>query len=62
MWKKPNCVLWRDRFFVYIKIDDIYKYIAEDVETSINTANYELDTALPKVKNKSIWIKEKWIR
>ena len=28
---------------VYIKTDDIYKDIAEDVETSFNTTNYVLD-------------------
>ena len=28
-------------FFVYIKTDDIYKYIAEDVETRFDISNYE---------------------
>ena len=30
-----------DSFFVYIKTDDIYKYIAEDVETRFDISNYE---------------------
>ena len=39
------------RFIVYIKTDDIYKDIAEDVETRFDTWNYELDRPLPKDKN-----------
>ena len=31
-------------------MDDIYKDIAEDVETRFDTSNYELDRLLPKVK------------
>ena len=30
-----------DSFIVYIKTDDIYKDIAEDVETRFDTSNYE---------------------
>ena len=37
-------------FIVYIKTDDIYKDIAEDVETRFDTSNYELDKPLPKGK------------
>ena len=35
MMKKQNCVIWihTDSFIVYIKTDDIYKDIAEDVGT-----------------------------
>ena len=40
----------RDSFIVYTKTDDIYKYIAEDVETSFDTSNYELGRPLPKRK------------
>ena len=43
-----------DSFIVYIKTDDIYKGIAEDVETRFDTLNYELDTPLPKAKNKKV--------
>ena len=39
-------------FIVYIKTDDIYKGIAEDVETRFDTSNYELDRPLPKEKHK----------
>ena len=44
---------------VYIKTDDIYKDIAEDVETRFDTSNYELecnstDRSLLKGKNKKV--------
>ena len=41
-----------DDFIVYIKTDDIFKNIAEDVETRFDTSNYELDRPLPKGNNK----------
>ena len=42
-------------FIVYIKIDDIYKNIAEDLETRFDTSNYELDRLLlSKGKNKKV--------
>ena len=46
-----------DSFIVYIKADDIYRDIAEDVETRFDTSNYELecnsiDKPLPKGKKK----------
>ena len=49
------CYIDTDSFITYIKRDDIYKYIAEDVETRFDTSNYELecnsiDTPLPKGK------------
>ena len=40
------------RFVVYIKTDDLYKDIAEDVETRFDTSNYDLDRTLSKGKNK----------
>ena len=41
-----------ESFIVYIKTDDIYKDIAEDIETRFDTSKCELDTPLPKAKNK----------
>ena len=41
-------------FIVYIKTDDIYKDIAENVETRFDTSNYELDRSLSKRKNKKV--------
>ena len=37
-----------DSFILDIKVDDIYKDIAEDVETRFDTSDYELDRPLPK--------------
>ena len=54
-----------ESFTVYIKIDDIYKDVAEGVETRFGTSNYELDCnsierTLPKGTNKkSNWINER---
>ena len=45
-------------FIVYIITADVYKDIAEDLETSFYTSSYELERPLPKKENeKSNWIK-----
>ena len=41
-------------FIEYIKTADIYKDIAEDVETRFDTSDNELDISLPKIKNKKV--------
>ena len=43
-----------DSFIAYIKADDLYKDIAEDVETRYGTSNFELNRPLPKEKNKKV--------
>ena len=49
--EKPKlCYIDRDSFIVHIKLDDIYKDIAEDIETTFYTSNYELDRQLSKEK------------
>ena len=40
--------MYTDSFIVYIKTDDVYKHIAQNVKTRFDTSNYELDTPLPK--------------
>ena len=52
--KVKLCYLGTDSFIVYIKTDDIYKYIAEDVETRSDTSNYELHRPLAKGKKKKV--------
>ena len=54
---KPNygenaklCYVDTDSFIVHVKIDDIYKGIAEDMETRFETSNFEVDRPLPKGK------------
>ena len=39
-----------DTLIVCLKTDDVYKDIAEDVETIFDTSNYEFDRPLPKEK------------
>ena len=58
---KPNygtkvklCYMDTDSFIVYMKTDDMYKDIAEDVETRFDTSNYELDRILPRGRNKKV--------
>ena len=43
-----------DSFIVYVKTDDIYKDIAEDVETRFDTSSFELDRPLPKGKIRKV--------
>ena len=49
-----------DSFIVHVKTDDIYKDIAEDIETRLDTSNFEIDKPLPKRKQeKSNWANER---
>ena len=40
--KAKLCYMYTDSFIVYIKPDNTYKDIAEDVKTRFDTSNYEL--------------------
>ena len=42
------CYIYTDSFIVVVKPEDIYKDIAEDVETRFDLSNYELYRPLPK--------------
>ena len=53
------CYMDTNSFIVYIKTDDIYKYITKDAEIRFNTPNSGLecnsiDRPLPKGKNKKV--------
>ena len=50
--KSKLCYMDTGSFIVYIKIEDIYKNIAEDVETRFDTSNYELNRPLHKGNKK----------
>ena len=39
-------------FTVYVKTDDTYKNIAEDVNTRFDTLNYKFERPLTKIKTK----------
>ena len=41
-----------ESFIVYVKTNDIFKDIAQDVETRFDTSNFEVDSPLPKAKMK----------
>ena len=47
-------------FIAHVKIEEIYKDIAEETETRFYTLNFELDRPFPKGRNKrSNWINER---
>ena len=48
------CYMDTDSFIVHVKTDDIYKDIAEDVETRFDTSNFEIERPLPTGKNKKV--------
>ena len=50
--KAKFCYVDADSFIAYIKTDNIYKDITEDVESKFDTSNYELDRPFPKGQNK----------
>ena len=52
--KVKLCYMDTGSIIVYTKTGDIYKDIAEDVETRFDTSNYALDRLLPKGKNKKV--------
>ena len=43
-----------DSFIVYVKTDDIFKDIAENVEGRFDTSKFEIDIPLPQRKNKKV--------
>ena len=58
--KAKLCYMDTNSFIVHVRTYDIYKDIAEDVETRVDTSNYEIDRPLSMGKNKtSDWINEK---
>ena len=52
--KAKLCYMDTGSFVVYIRTDDLYKDIAEDVETRFVFSICELDRPLPKGKNKKV--------
>ena len=52
--KAKLCYMDTGSFIVSIKTDDIYKDIAEDVETRFDSSNYELDRPLHKKEKKKV--------
>ena len=52
--KAKLCYIDTGSFTVNVKADDIYKYIAKNIETRFNTSNQELDRSLPNGKSKKV--------
>ena len=52
--KAKLCYMDTDNVILYIKVDNSYNYIIEDVEIRIDFSNYELERPLPKQKNKKV--------
>ena len=52
--ENPKLCNHTDSFIVHVKIDDIYKDIAKDVETRFDTSNFEIDRLLSKGKSKKV--------
>ena len=48
------CYMDTDSFKMNIKTEDFYKDIANDVEKSFDTSNYEVNRPLPRGKNKKV--------
>ena len=48
------CYMDTDSFIIYIKTEDFYKDIADDVECKFDTSNYEVDRPLPTGYNKKV--------
>ena len=46
------CYIDTESFIVYVKTNDIFKDIAQDVETRFDTSNFEVNRPLPKGKMK----------
>ena len=52
--KAKSCYMDTGRFIVYIKTGYIYHDIVEDIETSFDTSNYELDRPFSKGKTEKV--------
>ena len=52
--KVKLCFMAANSLFVYIKTGDTYKDIAEDIDTRLDTLNFELERPLIKAKNNKV--------
>ena len=48
------CYMDTDSFIIYIKIEDVYEDISNDVEKWFDTSNYEVEWPLPRGMNKKV--------
>ena len=52
--KYGECRMDTDSFITYIKTEDIYIFIVEDIAARFDSSTYELDKPLPIGKNKKV--------
>ena len=56
VWRQmQDCVTWIQSLIVYVKSEDVYEDLPEDVETRFNTSNYEVKRLQP-IDQKSNWL------
>ena len=48
------CYMDTDSFIIYIKTEDVYENMANDVEKRFDTSNYKVNRPLPTGKNKKV--------
>ena len=48
------CYMDTDSFIFYVKTEDFYKDIANDVQKRFDTSHYKVDRPLPMGKNKKV--------
>ena len=48
------CYMDTDSFIIYIKTEDVYENMADDVEKRFDTSNYKVNRPLPTGKNKKV--------
>ena len=51
---KQNCYMDTDSFVIYVKTEDFYEDIANDVKEWFHTSNYDNNRLLPIGKNKKV--------
>ena len=51
---EKRCYMDTDSFTVHVKTDNIYKDIADDIETRLDTSSFDLHRPLPNRKNEKV--------
>ena len=57
-----HCYMETDSFIVHVKTDNVYKDIADSVETRYDTSNFEIEDHHHINGQKRIWTNERWTR
>ena len=49
------CYMDTESFIIHIETEDVYEYIADDVEKRFDTSRYEVNRPMPTRKNKKTY-------